>query len=144
MSLLAVLFYLNHKVSVWLFCFRGPTEPVHCLDSYSSELISGTTANRIGVHSGIDASASFSSTRLRTETFKGVLTALNVLPLNRLLLLGADTGGITLLCWSTVGWIFTIKCTGWPQVGSSVLGQGNLLMEKPYWIGIDFFLEFWI
>lgn len=81
-----------------IFLLRGPTEPVHCLSGYGSELISGTTANRIGVHTAVDAHASFSSTRLRSDTFKGVLTAMAVLPLNRLLLLGADTGNISLLC----------------------------------------------
>jgi len=86
-----------HKCSLY-FVFRGPTEPVHCLSGYDSELISGTTANRIGVHTAVDINASFSSTRLRSDTFKGVLTAMAVLPLNRLLLLGADTGNISLLC----------------------------------------------
>ncbi|GLG94157.1 Neurobeachin [Gryllus bimaculatus] len=76
----------------------GPAEPVHCLNCYHSELISGTTASRIGVHTAIDAEASFSSTRLRSDTFKGVLTSMAVLPLNRLLLLGSDNGNISLLC----------------------------------------------
>ncbi|XP_049766258.1 WD repeat-containing protein 81 [Schistocerca cancellata] len=96
---------LDQAVSVWSavdgrFCFpmKGPTEPVHCLMSYGSELISGTTASRIGVHSAVDMDASYTSTRLRSDTFKGVLTSMAVLPLNRLLLLGADSGNITLLC----------------------------------------------
>ncbi|KAK3930332.1 WD repeat-containing protein 81 [Frankliniella fusca] len=95
---------LDQTVSVWnavdgklRFHLRGPTEPVHCLGAYCSELISGTTANRIGVHTAVDSAASFSSTRLRSDTFKGVLTTMAVLPLNRLLLLGADSGIITLL-----------------------------------------------
>lgn len=77
---------------------RGSTEPVHCLNIYNSELISGTTANRIGVHTSIEADASFSSTKLRSDAFKGLLTSMAVLPLNRLLLLGADNGNIVLLC----------------------------------------------
>ncbi|XP_034242666.1 WD repeat-containing protein 81 isoform X2 [Thrips palmi] len=95
---------LDQTVSVWnavdgklRFHLRGPTEPVHCLGAYCSELISGTTANRIGVHTAIDSAASFSSTRLRSDTFRGVLTTMAVLPSNRLLLLGADSGIITLL-----------------------------------------------
>lgn len=86
-----------HAFASFLMFLRGPTEPVHCLGAYCSELISGTTANRIGVHTAIDSAASFSSTRLRSDTFRGVLTTMAVLPLNRLLLLGADSGTITLL-----------------------------------------------
>ncbi|XP_073974204.1 WD repeat domain 81 isoform X2 [Rhodnius prolixus] len=96
---------LNQAVSVWnindgklINLLKGPTEPVHCLEMVSEELLFGTTANRIGVHTDIGSTSSFSSTRLRSDTFKGVLTSLAVLPLNRLLLLGADTGHITLIC----------------------------------------------
>lgn len=88
-------FYYN--VNFYYF-FRGSTEPVHCLSTYYSELISGTTNNRIGVHTAIDQDASFSSTKLRSDTFKGVLTAMTVLPLNRMLLLGGESGNISLLC----------------------------------------------
>ncbi|XP_047529568.1 WD repeat-containing protein 81 [Vanessa atalanta] len=77
---------------------KGSTEPVHCLSVYYNELISGTTNNRIGVHTSLDQEASFSSTKLRSDTFKGVLTCMSVLPLNRLLLLGSDNGTISLLC----------------------------------------------
>lgn len=77
---------------------RGASEPVHCLNLYNKELISGTTANRIGVHTSVDVEASFSSTKLRSDAFKGLLTSMAILPLNRLLLLGADSGNISLLC----------------------------------------------
>ncbi|KAH1015696.1 hypothetical protein HUJ04_007040, partial [Dendroctonus ponderosae] len=70
---------------------RGATEPAHCLCAYEqTELISATTANRVGVHTEISFDSSYSSTKLRGDTFKGLLTAMAVLPLNRLLLLGAD------------------------------------------------------
>ncbi|GAB6021712.1 hypothetical protein CHUAL_004292 [Chamberlinius hualienensis] len=95
----------HHCISVWnaddgkLKCqLRGPNEPVHCLSFYKNELISGTTANRIGVHTSVDTQSSFSSTKLQSDTFKGVLTSMTVLPLNRLMLLGADNGAIRLLC----------------------------------------------
>ncbi|KAJ8926519.1 hypothetical protein NQ314_021121 [Rhamnusium bicolor] len=96
---------LDQTISVWniwdgkfKFYMRGATEPVHCLNIYNNELISGTTANRIGVHTSLDLNASFSSTKLRSDAFKGLLTSMALLPLNRLLLLGADTGNINLLC----------------------------------------------
>ena len=78
--------------------YRGPTEPAHLVQLYNGEVITGTTANRIGVHTSVSPTASYSSTRLRSDTFKGVLTAMTVLPLNRQLLLGADSGSIRLLC----------------------------------------------
>lgn len=65
---------------------------------HGNELISGTTANRIGIHTGFTNEASFSSTKIRTDIFKGVLTTMSVLSLNKLLLLGSDNGNITLLC----------------------------------------------
>jgi WD repeat-containing protein 81 len=74
------------------------TEPIHCMAVYEQQLISGTTANRIGVHSTLQVSASYSFSKLRQDTFKGVLTAMSLLPLNRLLLLGADNGTINLIC----------------------------------------------
>lgn len=96
---------LDQAVSVWnvndgklLYNLKGTTEPVHCLELYGNELVWGTTANRLGVHSSIEPSATFSSTKLRTDSLKGVLTSIALLPLNRLLLLGADSGTITLLC----------------------------------------------
>jgi WD repeat-containing protein 81 len=96
---------LDQSVAAWnsdngaLRCLmKGPSEPVHCLSVYNTELVSGTTANRIGVHTAIGEHASFSSTRLRSDAFRGVLTAMAVLPLNRLMLLGSDAGHISLLC----------------------------------------------
>ncbi|CAG9584549.1 unnamed protein product [Danaus chrysippus] len=77
---------------------KGSTEPVHCISVYYNELISGTTNNRIGVHTSLGQDASFSSTKLRSDTFKGIMTCMSVLPLNRLLLLGSDNGTISLLC----------------------------------------------
>ena len=90
--------YLNNKVKVIFWTFRGSTEPVHCMTTYEQELVIGTTANRIGAFTSIETTASFSSSKLKSDTFKGLLTTMAVLPLNRLLLLGADNGGITLIC----------------------------------------------
>ncbi|KAG7210223.1 hypothetical protein KM043_011773 [Ampulex compressa] len=96
---------LDQTIAVWSaidgklkFHMKGATEPVHCMSTYEQELVIGTTANRIGVYTSIETTASFSSSKLRSDAFKGILTAMAILPLNRLLLLGADNGGITLLC----------------------------------------------
>ncbi|XP_036144900.1 WD repeat-containing protein 81 isoform X2 [Monomorium pharaonis] len=96
---------LDQTIAVWSaidgklrFHMKGATEPVHCMAMHEQALIIGTTANRIGVYTGIEVTASLSSSKLRSDAFKGILTAMTVLPLNRLLLLGADNGGITLLC----------------------------------------------
>lgn len=40
--------------------------------------------------------ASFTSVKLRSDTFKGVVTNMTILPLNKTLLLGADNGTIQL------------------------------------------------
>ena len=97
---------LDQSVSVWSaddgklkFNFRGASEPVHCLcTTGGGELVTGTTANRIGVYTSLTNNANFSSSKLRSDTFKGVLTAMAVVPLNRMLLLGSDTGVVNLLC----------------------------------------------
>lgn len=96
---------LDQTIAVWSavdgklkFHLKGATEPVHCMAVYEQQLITCTTANRIGVHTAVDSTATFSSSKLRSDAFKGVITAMAVLPLNRLLLLGADNGGISLLC----------------------------------------------
>lgn len=77
---------------------KGHTEPVHCVRFYKNQIVSATTNNKIGVHTSVDVQANFSSTKLRSEVFKGVLTSMEILPLNRTLLLGADNGLIRLLC----------------------------------------------
>ncbi|CAL4110141.1 unnamed protein product, partial [Meganyctiphanes norvegica] len=96
---------LDQTVAVWSvddtklkFSLRGPTEPVHLISLYGEEVITGTTANRIGVHTSVSPVSSFSSVRLRSDAFRGVLTTMAIVPLNRQLLLGADNGTIRLLC----------------------------------------------
>ncbi|KAL1456881.1 hypothetical protein WDU94_001571 [Cyamophila willieti] len=94
---------LDQTISAWhssdgsLKCnIQGPTEPVHCLSVYKDQVISSTTANRLGSHSLSDFS--FSCTKLRSDSFKGIVTTMALVPLNKLVLLGADNGSITLFC----------------------------------------------
>lgn len=91
-----VLVFVNTKS--YFYLFRGPTEPVHSLCLHGTEMISCTTSNRIGVHCGVDPNADFSSTRLRSDTFKGIVTSMRHLPLNQFLLVGSDSGNVALLC----------------------------------------------
>ncbi|KAL0121651.1 hypothetical protein PUN28_006866 [Cardiocondyla obscurior] len=96
---------LDQTITVWSaidgklkFYMKGATEPVHCMAMHEQALVIGTTANRIGVYTAVEMTASLSSSKLKSDAFKGILTTMTILPLNRLLLLGADNGGITLLC----------------------------------------------
>ncbi|XP_069116265.1 WD repeat-containing protein 81-like isoform X2 [Argopecten irradians] len=79
-------------------CLKGQSEPVHCMSLYKNQIITGTTGNKIGVHASIENQASFTVTKLKTDTFKGVLTSMAILPMNRTVLLGADNGSVRLLC----------------------------------------------
>ncbi|GAB0095291.1 WD repeat-containing protein 81 [Sergentomyia squamirostris] len=96
---------LDHSIAVWnahdgslLFHLKNPAEPTHCLYYSNPGMISGTPANKICVYSSIEPDVSFFVTKLRSDTLKGVLTSLVALPLNRMLLVGSDSGNITLMC----------------------------------------------
>ncbi|XP_077421859.1 WD repeat-containing protein 81 [Vanacampus margaritifer] len=92
---LAVWKDLEHKP---LRLYKSQSDPVHALDLYASEIVTGTMANKVGVYSAADISLSpVSSTKLSSENFRGTLASLAVLPTKRLLLLGSDNGAIRLL-----------------------------------------------
>lgn len=84
--------------SVTVFICSGLSEPSHCLCLNGTELLAATPANKICVYSTLRSGAEYSTTRLRQDTLKGVLTSMAVLPLNRLLLLAGDSGQISLVC----------------------------------------------
>lgn len=95
----------DYTLAVWkdleqkpLRLYKSQSDPVHALDFYNSEIVTGTMANKVGVYSVADISLSpVSSTKLSSENFRGTLTSLAVLPIKRLLLLGSDNGAIRLL-----------------------------------------------
>ncbi|KAM9319278.1 WD repeat-containing protein 81 [Gastrophryne carolinensis] len=95
----------DHSLTVWkeleqkpLHQFKSNSDPIHALDLYGSEIITGTVANKIGIYSLLDSSPKpNSTTKLSSENFKGTLTNLAVLPTKRLLLLGSDNGVVRLL-----------------------------------------------
>uniref|UniRef100_A0A1A9WL24 BEACH domain-containing protein n=1 Tax=Glossina brevipalpis TaxID=37001 RepID=A0A1A9WL24_9MUSC len=97
---------LDHSLAVWHandgilhYQLPPPPEPAHYLQTIGSELVYATTGNRIGIYSDLSNShAMHTVTKLRSENFKGVLTSLAVLPLNRAFLAGNESGNISLLC----------------------------------------------
>ncbi|XP_071785410.1 WD repeat-containing protein 81-like [Asterias amurensis] len=94
---------VDHTIALWredgtkACTFRGASEPVHCMSVCDGQIVSATTSNRIGIHTTLDQQASFSSHRVRSDLVKGMVTTLDVMPLNRLFLVGSDTGLVTLL-----------------------------------------------
>ncbi len=98
---------LDQVVSVWnsqdgkIKCMLpGTQEPVHCVavNEEGKQLITGSTGNRIGMRRGFTADAPFTSSKLKSDIVRGNLTSMKLLGLNRLLLLGEDTGKIRLIC----------------------------------------------
>ncbi|XP_070577018.1 WD repeat-containing protein 81-like isoform X2 [Ptychodera flava] len=75
---------------------RGMNEPVHCMNIYQNQVISATTSNRLAIHSAFDGQISYCN-KLNPEVFKGILSSFDVLPMNKLLLLGSENGNIYLL-----------------------------------------------
>lgn len=84
---------LKNVIKVW-------NEPVPFLTINDNQLITSTSSNKIGIHSNVDkpSQITFSLNKLQPDSFKGLLTCQNYLPLNRLLLLGSENGDIKLLC----------------------------------------------
>ncbi|ALC39777.1 CG6734 [Drosophila busckii] len=97
---------LDHSLAVWHaldgilhYQLKPPPEPAHFLQTVGSSLIYATTGNRVGVYADVANSHALNTiTKLRSETFRGVLTSLAVLPLNRAFLAGNESGNIALLC----------------------------------------------
>ena len=54
------------------FSLRGWSEPVHCVGLCGGELVTATTGNRIGVHTSLSSNASFTSTKLRSDTIRSL------------------------------------------------------------------------
>merc|ERR1711874_797073 len=77
---------------------RAPAEPLNSVCAHGGEVITGSTANRISVHSGVAKDATVTVSKMRSEILRGNLLQMAVLPLNRLLLLATDSGQIHLVC----------------------------------------------
>ncbi|CAF0855447.1 unnamed protein product [Brachionus calyciflorus] len=75
-------------------------EPVPFMSVNQNQLITATGSNKIGIHSNIEKASQMtvSINKLQPDLFKGVITSQTYLPLNRLLLLGSDSGDIKLIC----------------------------------------------
>ncbi|XP_077992246.1 WD repeat-containing protein 81-like [Glandiceps talaboti] len=93
---------IDHHLTVWgedgseKAMLRGINEPVHCINTYQNLLLSATNSNKLAIHSILDGQMSYCN-KLHSEVFKGILTTFDVLPMNKLLLLGSDNGNIYLM-----------------------------------------------
>ena len=78
---------------------KTPAEPLHCVATYQDQIVSGSTSHKVSVHSIYkDRETSTVVSKLRSDILRGNLIQMEILPLNRLLLLGTDMGGIHLIC----------------------------------------------
>ena len=74
-------------------------EPLHCVCPYEeTEVIMGSTANRLVIQQSVQTDSPSSVHKLKSDLMKGNLTQISVLPLNKQLLLGTDSGVIHLVC----------------------------------------------
>ena len=106
---------MDQTVSVWSnpegkfrcnLAVSPDSGPVHCAGVYGDEIIMGTTSNRIIVKRGVldDLQANSENViapythKLKTDILKSGLTAMKLLPMNKLLLLGQENGLIRLVC----------------------------------------------
>ena len=78
---------------------RAFPEPLHCVCPYEeTEIIMGSTANRLVIQQSVETDSPSTAHKLKSDLMKGNLTQLSVLPLNKQLLLGTDSGSIHLVC----------------------------------------------
>jgi WD repeat-containing protein 81 len=97
---------LDQVVSVWSVqearakcSMSSAQEPIHCAALFDNNFVVATTSNRIMIRHGLTSEAGqFHSNKLKADVLKGNLSSLAALSMNRLLLLGQDSGNITLLC----------------------------------------------
>ena len=105
---------LDQTVSVWSnpegkFKCSLPvatdTGPIHCLCVNGDEIIMGSAVNRITVRKrpwnnqqGDMDNSSYNTNKLKGDILKSNLTAMKLLPMNKLLLLGQENGNIRLIC----------------------------------------------
>lgn len=77
---------------------RGPSDPLPSLVVLRDQVISAHMGGRIGVYNLQDqlAEVPYFTYKLSNDVFRGVITCLGYLPLNRLLLIGSDSGNIVL------------------------------------------------
>ncbi|XP_054758829.2 WD repeat-containing protein 81-like [Lytechinus pictus] len=94
---------VDHTMTLWkedstkVCHFRGAAEPIHCICISDEQILSATFGNRIGIHTAVNSQASYSCSKLRSDSFKGAIGAISVLPLNKLMLVASDNGSIFLL-----------------------------------------------
>ena len=83
--------------------FKGHTDPVHCMAIYEEDLYTIAVNNRLACYNNFEPSehdsdaGAIRSTAPVKMTAVGKISSFNILPLNQTVLLGSDTG--TLSMW---------------------------------------------
>ena len=96
---------LDQLVSGWRWedgrqaaTLRALPEPLHCVSSCHDEIILGSSANRLIIQQSVETDSPSCVHKLKSDIIRGNLTQISVLPLNKQLLLGSDSGSIHLVC----------------------------------------------
>ena len=83
--------------------YKGHSDPVHCMAIYEDDLYTIAVNNRLACYNSFepsehepDASTVRSTNPVKMKSFKGTISSFNILPLNQTVLLGSDTGTLSL------------------------------------------------
>uniref|UniRef100_A0A914VXL7 BEACH domain-containing protein n=2 Tax=Plectus sambesii TaxID=2011161 RepID=A0A914VXL7_9BILA len=82
---------LKHKIT-------GSPDHLACMAVSGEQLICVSTSNKVRIYDDLAAKQGNTESRLRSDVFSGSVSSIAVLPINRLLLFGSNSGVIQLLC----------------------------------------------
>lgn len=95
---------VDSSLSLWkddgmrIWNIKGPSDPLPSILVLQDQVISAHMGGKIGVYNFQEphAEVPYFTYKLSSDVFRGVITCLGYLPLNKLLLIGSDTGNIVL------------------------------------------------